>query len=98
MIKAKNNGKTMLYYNTIENIYLILNIKPGDILSKKVSSTNENLKITKKMIKKPVVSFKIGLVPINIFTLLKLKRYNSIDTKMLFKILKNKRKVGFKIN
>lgn len=98
MIKAKNNGKTMLYYNTIENIYLILNIKPGDILSKKVSSTNENLKITKKMIKKPVVSFKIGLVPINILTLFKLKKYNSVDTKMLFKILKNKRKVGFKIN
>ena len=98
MIKAKNNGKTMLYYNTIENIYLILNIKPGDILSKKVSSTNENLKITKKMIKKPVVSFKIGLVPINILTLFKLKKYNSVDTKMLFKILKNKRNVGVKIN
>lgn len=93
--KAKDNGKIMLYYNTIENVYLILNVRPGDILSKKTNFTNEYLKITKEMIKKPVVSFDIGIVPINISTLFKLKKYNSIDIKKLFLLFKNRKNTGF---
>lgn len=95
--KVLKKGKTMLYYDINKNLYVILKVKPGNNLSKKPYYLKDNLIVTKKMLRKPIVSFNKGLVSINILNLIKLKKYNSTNTKKLFTIFKNRKNIGFKI-